>query len=267
MSHHRIAGRRMPHRVLATLALAISMGAAHVQAQTFPNQPLKLVIPLGAGGVGDTTARLVVEKMGEKLGQRIVIENLPGPGGNAAARAALQPPADGYTMILLTNGTAIGATLLKTMSYNPAKDFAPVAKFGHFEFFFAGRGEGAYKSMADLIAAAKASPGKLNVGTTTTGSTQHLTALLLKSSAGIEFQWIPFKTTPDLLIALIRGDIEMTVEAYAALKGNADDGKIRMFAASSAERSPAAPTIPGAKEAGAGDAMDVVAWNGLFVKG
>lgn len=264
MTSQKVTARRLLAATCFGLA-AVAVGPALAQP-AFPSQPLKLVIPLAAGGVGDTTARLVAEKMGEKLGQRVVIENIPGPGGNAAARAVLQAAADGHTMMLLTNGTAIGATLLKTMSFNPVKDFDPVAKFGYFEFFFATRGDGPHKTMAELIASAKANPGKLNVGTTTTGSTQHLTALLLKSTSGIEFQWVPFKTTPDLLIALIRGDIDMTVEAYSALKGNADDGKIRVLAATSAGRSPAAPAIPGAREAGAGDAMDVVAWNGIFVK-
>lgn len=264
MTARRITAERL---VAATLMGLAAIAARPALAQTaFPSQPLKLVIPLAAGGVGDTTARLVAEKMGEKLGQRVVVENIPGPGGNAAARAVLQAAADGHTMMLLTTGTAIGVTLLKTMSFDPVKDFEPVAKFGYFEFFFATRGDGPHKTMADLIAAAKANPGKLNVGTTTTGSTQHLTALLLKTTSGIEFQWVPFKTTPDLMIALIRGDIDMTVEAYSALKGNADDGKIRVLAASSAGRSPAAPSVPGAKEAGAGDAMDVAAWNGVFVK-
>ena len=262
------ASTRTSRIVALSLGTALSLGCASPFAAaqtTFPSQPLKLVVPLGPGGVGDTTARLVAEKMGEILGQRIIVENLPGPGGNAAARAALQPPADGHTMILLTNGTAIGATLLKTMSYNPVTEFAPVARLGQFEFFFATRGDGPFKTLADLVKTAKAQPGKLNVGTTTTGSTQHLTALLLKSTAGIEFQWVPFKTTPDLLIALIRGDIDLTVEAYSALKGNVEDGKLRVLSASSAGRSPVVPTIPGAKEAGAGD-MDVVAWNGVFVK-
>ncbi len=262
MRKSTISVRKGLQVLLSGLVLVPSAAAAQ---SAFPSQPMKLIIPLGAGGVGDTTARLVAEKMGERLGQRIVVENMPGPGGNAAARATLQPPADGYTMMMLTNGTAIGATLLKSMSYNPVTDFAPVAKLGQFEFFFATRGDGPHKTLGDIVKAAKAQPGKLNVGTTTTGSTQHLTALLLKSSAGIDFAWVPFKTTPDLLIALIRGDIDLTVEGWSALKGNAEDGKIRVLSASSAQRSPAVPAIPGVKEAGGGD-MDVVAWNGLFVK-
>ena len=265
MSHHWIAAPRMLLASLAGIAITTALGMAQAHAQNFPSQPVKLIIPLGPGGVGDTTARLIGEKMGEKLGQRVIIENIPGPGGNAAARAVSQAPADGHATIMLTNGTAIGATLLKTMSFNPLTDFAPVAKLAEFEFFFATRGDGPHKTLADLVKTAKASPGKLNVGTTTTGSTQHLTALLLKSSAGIVFQWVPFKTTPDLLIAVIRGDIDLTVEGWAALKGNAEDGKIRVLSASSASRSPTVPSIPGVKEAGGGE-MDVVAWNGLFVK-
>lgn len=226
---------------------------------------MKLVIPLAAGGVGDTTARLVAEKVGEKLGQRIIIENIPGAGGNAAARAVLSSPADGHTMMLLTNGTAIGVTLVKAMSYNPVTDFAPVAKLAEFDFFFATRGDGPHKSLGDVISFGKANPGKLNVGTTVAGSTQHLSALLLKSTAGIEFQWVAFKTTPDLMVALIRGDIDMTVEAWSALKTNHEDGKIRVLSAAAAQRSPTVPAIPSAKEAGGGT-LDVIAWNGLFVK-
>jgi tripartite-type tricarboxylate transporter receptor subunit TctC len=241
------------------------MAAGGNAQQPFPSQPLKLIVALGAGGVGDTTARLVAEKMGDKLGQRVVVENMPGGGGIAAARAALQPAADGHTMILLTNGTAIAAALFKSLQYDPIKDFAPVSKLGQFEFFFATRGDGPFQTLADFVKAAKAAPGKLNVGTINPGSTQHLTALLLKSSAGIDFQWVPFKTTPDLLIGLIRGDIDMTVEAYSALKGNVLDGKIRALAATSAKRSPSVPNLPAAPEAGAGD-MDVVSWNGLFVR-
>ena len=250
---------------LAAAVMAMTAAPPRPLAQAFPSQPVKLIVPLAAGGVGDTTARLVGERMGERLGQRVVIENIPGPGGNAAARAALAAPADGHTAIMLTNGTAIGATLLKTMSYNPVTEFAPVAKLAQFEFFLATRGDGPHRSLADVVAFAKANPGKLNVGTTTTGSTQHLTALLLKSSAGIDFQWVAFKTTPDLLIAVIRGDIDLTVEGWSALKGNHEDGKIRVLSASSAARSPTVPAIPGIREAGGGD-MDVVAWNGLFVK-
>lgn len=245
------------------LPLAAAIPAAHAQA--WPSKPLRLVIAFGPGGIADTTSRVVAEKLGDKLGQRIVVENMPGGGGIAAARAALNAPADGHTLALLTNGNAIAVALFKSLPYDPLKDFVQVSRLGYFEFFFATRSDGPYKTLGDVIAKAKAEPGKLNVGTINPGSTQHLTALLLKSTAGIQYQWVPFKTTPDLLIALIRGDIDMAVDGWTALKGNIDDGKLRALAASSAQRSPAVPTVPGAKEAGGG-AMDVVSWNALAVK-
>jgi tripartite-type tricarboxylate transporter receptor subunit TctC len=116
-----------------------------------------------------------------------------------------------------------------------------------------------------MIKAAREAPGKLNVGTVNPGSTQHLSALLLKSTAGIEFQWVPFRNSPDLLVALLRGDVDVAIDAYAALRGNIDDGKLRALATSAPTRSPLLPNVPTAQEDGAGN-FDVTSWNGLFVK-
>ena len=247
-----------------SLALCALHGQACAQA-AFPSQPLRFVIAFGPGGVGDTTSRLVAEKLGEKLGQRVVVENNPGGGGIAAARAVLSAPADGHTLALLTNGTSISVSLFKSLTFNPLTDFAPVTKIGTFEFFFAANAASAYGSLADMIKAARTNPGKLNVGTVNPGSTQHLSALLLKSTAGIEFQWVPFRNSPDLLVALLRGDVDMAVDAYAAFRGNFDDGKLRPLATSAPARSPLLPDVPTAKEAGA-EGFDVTAWNGLFVR-
>jgi tripartite-type tricarboxylate transporter receptor subunit TctC len=250
----------------AALALTFSavVGQAWGQA-AYPDRPLRFVIAFGPGGVGDTTSRLVAEKLGDKLGQRVIVENNPGGGGIAAARTVLSAPADGHTLALLTNGTSISVSLFKTLTFNPLTDFAPVTKIGKFEFFLAANSNSPYRSLADMIKAARESPGKLNVGTINPGSTQHLSALLLKSTAGIEFQWVPFRNSPDLLVALLRGDIDVAVEAYAAFRGNFDDGKLRPLATSAPTHSALLPNIPTAKEDGAGD-YDITAWNGLFVK-
>jgi tripartite-type tricarboxylate transporter receptor subunit TctC len=249
------------------LALLVAMAVlAPVSAQgTYPTQPVRFVIAFGPGGIADTTSRLVAEKLGDKLGQRVIVENNPGGGGIAAARAVLTAPADGHTLALLTNGTSISVSLFKNLTFNPLTDFAPVAKLGSFEFLFVASSGSAYASMADMIKAARDNPGKLNVGTVNPGSTQHLSALLLKSTAGIEFQWVPFRNSPDLVVALLRGDIDVAVDGYAAFRGNIDDGKLRALATSAPTRSPHLPNVPTAKEAGAGD-FDVTAWNGLFVK-
>src|SRR5262245_30598502 len=131
--------------VLALAALAlVTLGLverdAHAQ-QAYPNQPIRFVVAFGPGGVGDTTARLVAEKLGDKLGQRVVVENNPGGGGIAAARAVISAPADGHTLALLTNGTSISVSLFKSLTFDPLADFAPVSKLGTFEFFFAVRAD------------------------------------------------------------------------------------------------------------------------------
>ena len=246
------------------LAAAATLGNAWAQ-QAYPSQPIRFVVAFGPGGVGDTTARLVAERLGDKLGQRVVVENTPGGGGIAAARAVLGSPADGHTLALLTNGTSISVGLFKNLTFDPLADFAPVSKLGAFEFFIAVKGDSPHRSLADLLAAARANPGKLNVGTVTAGSTQHLSAMLLKSTAGIEFQWVPFKNTPDLLVALLRGDVDAAIDAYVALRGNLADGKLRALATTAPTRFPLLPNVPTAKEGGAGN-FEATAWNGLFVK-
>jgi putative tricarboxylic transport membrane protein len=251
----------------AAMALAVTIaGLGPVRGQAaYPSQPIRLIIPFGAGGVADTTSRLVADRLGDKLGQRVVVENNPGGGGIAAARAVRSAPADGYTLALLTNGTSISVSLFKNLTFSPLVDFAPVTKIGTFDFFFATNANAPYRSLADVIQVARGNPGKLNVGTVTAGSTQHLSAMMLKSTAAIEFQWVSFRTSPDVLIALLRGDIDLAIDAYAALRASVDDGKLRLLATSAPTRSPLLHEIQTAKEAGAGD-FEATAWNGLFVK-
>jgi tripartite-type tricarboxylate transporter receptor subunit TctC len=264
----RDAARTTRRGILALAALALAeLGAGHsAQAQqAYPSQPLRFVIAFGPGGVGDTTSRLVAEKLGDKLGQRVVVENNPGGGGIAAARAVLSAPADGHTLALLTNGTSISVSLFKNLTFDPLTEFAPVSKLGAFEFFIAVKADSPHRSLGDLVKAARDSPGKLNIGTINPGSTQHLSAMMLKSTAGIEFQWVPFKNSGDLIVAMLRGDVDAGVDAFAAFRGNLDDGKLRALATTAPKRFPLLPDVPPAKDAGAGD-LDVTAWNGLFVR-
>lgn len=250
--------------VLALSALFAALGPACTQP-VYPQRPLRLVIAFGPGGVADTTSRFVAEKLGDRLGQRVVVENIAGGGGIAAARAVLSAPADGHTLALLTNGTSISVSLFKSLTFNPLTDFAPVTKIGKFEFFLATNANSPYRSLADMIKAARDEPGKLNVGTVNPGSTQHLSALVLKSTAAIEFQWVPYRNSPDLLVALLRGDVDVAIDAYAAFRGNFDDGKLRPLATSAPMRSPMLPNVSTAKEGGAGN-FEITSWNGLFVK-
>jgi tripartite-type tricarboxylate transporter receptor subunit TctC len=252
---------------LAGLVLAAHCtvtGAAHAQ-QAYPSQPIRFVIAFGPGGVADTTSRIVAEKLGDKLGQRVVVENNPGGGGIAAARAVLSAPADGHTLALLTNGTSISVSLFKSLTFDPLTDFAPVSKLGAFEFFVAVKADSPHRSLGDLIKTARDNPGKLNIGTVNPGSTQHLSAMMLKSTAGIEFQWVPFKNSGDLIVAVLRGDVDAGVDAFAAFRGNIDDGTLRALATTAPKPFPLLPNVPPAREDGAGD-FEVTSWNGLFVK-
>jgi tripartite-type tricarboxylate transporter receptor subunit TctC len=253
--------------VAAALALPMLVAAAgSVWAQqAFPSQPIRFVVAFGPGGVGDTTARLVAERLGEKLGQRVVVENTPGGGGIAAARAVLSSPAEGHTLALLTNGTSISVSLFRNLTFDPLTEFGPVSKLGRFEFFVGVKSDSPYRSLSDFIKRARDNPGKLNVGTVNPGSTQHLSAMMLKSTAGIDFQWVPFRNSGDLIIALLRGDVDAGIDAYAAFRGNVDDGKLRLLASTGSKRFPLLPDVPPAREAGAGD-FEATAWNGLFVK-
>jgi tripartite-type tricarboxylate transporter receptor subunit TctC len=243
-------------------ALSLSSILPAAAQAKYPDRPVKIVLPFGAGGVADVTARLVAEKLGDKLGQRFVIENMPGAGGIAAARAVLQSPADGYTLALLSNGTAVSVGLFKSLPFDPMKDFAPVSSMGYFDLIFVTGANGPYKSLADFIKAAKEKPGALNVGTIAVGSTQNLGAELFKTSAGIDVLIVPFKTSGEVLLGVERGDAQLGTEFYAAARPSLDGKKVVPLGTSGpkpTEYLPGAPTvaatIPG---------FDVTSWNAIF---
>ena len=237
--------------------------AARAQ-QNYPSRPIRFVLAFGAGGIADIASRLVAEKLGEKLGQRIVVENQPGPGGIAAARTVLSAPADGHTLALLTNGTSISAAIYNALPFDPVKDFAPISAFGTFDLVFAANADAPFKTLADFIKAAREQPGKLNVGTINVGGTQNLAAELFKSTAGIDFQIIPYRGTPEVIIALLRNDVQLMIDFYAAMKGALQDHKIRAVAASGIERTSFLPQVPTVAESVPG--YEVTAWNGIFVR-
>jgi tripartite-type tricarboxylate transporter receptor subunit TctC len=143
------------------------------------------------GGVADTTARIIAEKLGDKLGQRFYVENQAGAGGIAAARTVISSAPDGYTLALLSNGTAVSVSLFKKLPFDPLRDFEPISSLGFFDFVFATGANSEFKTLTDFIAAAQNKPGALNVGTINIGSTQNLSAELFKTSAGIDFTIIP----------------------------------------------------------------------------
>ncbi|QTL05047.1 tripartite tricarboxylate transporter substrate binding protein [Aquabacter sp. L1I39] len=243
---------------------ALFTGLAPAQADTaYPTRPVRVIVPFGPGGIADITARVVMEKLSEKLGQQFIIDNQPGAGGITAARAALQGGKDGYTLILLTNGTAISVPLFKKLPFDPVKDFAAVSMLGQFDFLFVTGGASKHKSVQELIAFAKANKGVLNMGTVNVGSSQNLSAELFKSMAGVDLTIVPYKTTPDLMIAATRGDVDVAIDSLAAAKAMMADGKLRAMATSGLTRSPATPDIVTVDESGL-KGFEVTSWNAIF---
>jgi tripartite-type tricarboxylate transporter receptor subunit TctC len=245
---------------VAALALAASQPA---RAAGYPDRSVRIVVPFGPGGIADTTARIIAEKLGDKLGQRFYVENQPGAGGIAAARTVISSPPDGYTLALLSNGTAISVSLFKKLPFDPLKDFAPISSLGFFDFIFATGANSEFKTLGDFITAAKAKPGALNVGTISIGSTQNLSAELFKTLAGIDFTIIPFRGTPEVLVSQLQGDIALMVDGYSSMKGNLADGKLRALASSGPVRSESTPDMATVRESGVAG-YEVVSWNALF---
>ena len=247
------------------LAACVLVGlATHASAEAnYPNRPVRIVLPFAAGGVADTTARIIAEKLGEKLGQRFYVENQPGAGGIAAARTVISSPPDGYTLVLLTNGTAISVSLFEKLPFDPLKDFAPISSLGFFNFIFCTGASSDFKTLADFIAAARAKPGALNVGTINIGSTQNLSAELFKTAANIDFTIVPYRGTPEVEVSLLQGNIALMIDSYSAIKGNIADGKFRALASSGAMRSESTPDLATVQESGVAN-YDVVSWNALF---
>jgi tripartite-type tricarboxylate transporter receptor subunit TctC len=250
------------------LAMLFLLGLAFPQRQAaaetkYPSKPVRIVLPFAAGGVADITARVIAEKLSNKLGGRFYIENQPGAGGIAAARTVISSAPDGYTLALLSNGTAISVSLFSHLPYDPLKDFAPISSLGTFDFVFATSAESPFKTLADFIAAAKAKPGTLNVGTINIGSTQNLSAELFKTAAGIDFTIIPYRGTPELLVSTMQGNVTLMIDSYSSMKGNLAEGKIRALASSGPVRSESTPDLPTLQEAGVAN-YDVVSWNALF---
>jgi tripartite-type tricarboxylate transporter receptor subunit TctC len=263
MSKNRITRRRFSGALAVSAAASVMLPALARAQPSYPSRPVRFILPFGAAGVADITSRLAAEKLGDKLGQRFVVENQPGPGGIAAARAVLSQAPDGYTLGLVTNGTSISAAIYKALPFDPVKEFATISTIGAFDLVFATNVDSEFKSLPEFLKAAREQPGKLNVGTINVGGTQNLAAELLKASAGVNFQIVPYRGTPDVIVALLRNDVQLMVDFYAPMKPTLEDKKIRPVATTGTQRSPFFADVPTVADAGV-PGYEVTSWNGLF---
>jgi tripartite-type tricarboxylate transporter receptor subunit TctC len=230
--------------------------------QNYPNKPIHIVLPFGPGGVADITTRTIAPKLSEALGQNVIVENMPGAGGIRASETVAHADPDGYTLLLLTNGNAVSKALFKSLPYDPLTDFAMISTVGFFSMAIV-TGEGSkYKTLQDLLAAAKANPGKLNIGTITPGGTQHLAGELFLSMAGIKATVVPHKTTGEVVVGVRNGTLDAGVDFLAPLISPIKGGQLRALAVTAGKRQPQLPDVPTAIEAGV-KGYDVASWNAL----
>jgi tripartite-type tricarboxylate transporter receptor subunit TctC len=253
--------------VVAVIAGALLAAAAALprlaQAQNaYPTRPVSLIVPYAAGGVADVAMRLLGDKLSNRFGQQFVIENRPGAGGIVAAQTAAVAPADGYTLLMTGNNNAIAGALFKSLPYNVLTDFVSVSTASFFDLLLVTRAGSPLHSVQDVIAAARGNPGKLNIGTINPGSTQNLAAELFANTAGIQAAIVPFRTSPDMAGAVLRGDIDIAFEFYAAVHGLLADKKLVALASAGPVRTAYLPNVPTVIESGLKD-YEVTSWNGL----
>jgi tripartite-type tricarboxylate transporter receptor subunit TctC len=246
--------------VAAVLALASPAPAQ--SGSNFPSKPVRIIVPYGPGGVGDLTMRLLAQKLGERTRRSFVIENRPGAGGSLSAKGVLESPADGYTLGVTGNGQAISMTLFKARTYDVLTDFTQVSVTAQFEMLLAVKGDSPLKSLRDVVEAASKTPGKLNLGAINPGSTQNLSAHLFKQITGADVTIVPYRTTPDLVTAILRGDVDVGFDFFAGFQSVISDNKVRIIATSGEQRNPLLKEVPTAKESGFPDYV-VTSWNGL----
>jgi tripartite-type tricarboxylate transporter receptor subunit TctC len=252
----------VPSRLLTSLCFVLALcalsGFATAQP-AWPSKPVRLVVPFGAGGPVDFSTRLVAGQVGEQLGRPVIVENRPGGSGNIGAVAVLQAPADGYTFLVTGVGPlAINPHLLATVPYDVERDFVPVVTIVQYPQVLAVSSTVPAKTVAELIALAKAQPGKLNYGSAGVGTSGHLITESFLKQAGIQITHIPYKGGSTTTQGMMSGDIDVVIDGLPSFMSHRD--KIRVLAVSTAERWPLAPSVPSVAEAGPLPGFDFSSW-------
>jgi len=250
-------------RILLACLLPALLHCGAAQASTWPDKPVRILVGWAPGGATDVVARLIAQNLSESLGQQFVVENRPGAGGNIAAGLAAGAPADGYTLIFLTSAHAINATLYKNLGFDPVASFQPVAMVGFMTQLFVVNADQPFRSVGEVIAAAKSRPGQITFASAGSGSSSHLAMEQLQAKAGIDLRHIPYKGTSQYLPDLVAGRVEMAIDSSTALMPLVQKRQLRALAVSSSKRSQFFPDLPTIAEAGV-DGYGVDLWFGFL---
>ncbi|PVY79732.1 tripartite-type tricarboxylate transporter receptor subunit TctC [Cupriavidus alkaliphilus] len=257
----RTKGLRRLALVVAMCCLPLAQAAG---AAEYPARPLRLVVPFTPGGTTDILARVVGARLGEVLGQSVVVENRPGAGGNLGAEAVARAAPDGYTLLMGTLGTQVtNAYLYARMPYDAAQDFVPVTLVANSPNVLLTNASQPVRSVADVIALAKREPGRINYASTSTGGSPHLSGELLVSMAGVTMQHVPYKGAAPAMTDLLAGQVELMFDNLPSALAQIRAGKVKALAVTSPQRSPVLPDVPTVQESGLPGYV-VNSWFGLF---
>lgn len=237
---------------------------ALARAQSWPSRPLKVVVPYPPGGSSDITARLVVEKMGQALGQRLVVDNRPGAGGNVGMEVAAAAPPDGYTLVLATTAHAINMTLFRQLNYDTRTSFEPIALLTENPLILVVHPSSPAKNVAGLVEDAKARPGQLNYASSGIGQSTHLAAELFCTMAGIKMTHVPYRGSAPGIADVVAGHVQVMFDTTQSVLQHVQDGRVRALGTTSRERLAIAPDIPTIAESGLAG-YEAIAWNGFLV--
>ena len=249
--------------IVAACTLAFGL-AAPVAAQDWPQKNIRVIVPFGPGGGGDIIGRIVAQSLQEKLGQPVVVENRPGAGGTLGNEAVARADKDGYTLGVMTAGQIIAAAMSKSLRYDTLTAFDPVSLVATAGLMIVTRPDFPANNVKELIAAAKANPGKLSFASPGFGATQHFTGELFRQTADINILHVPFRTSPEAMAAVLGKQVDVLFDTVSALLGQVQSGQLKALAVTGKNRFPAVPDVPAAIESGMLPGYDVTTWYGIF---
>jgi tripartite-type tricarboxylate transporter receptor subunit TctC len=253
---------QMSRRLAAAVVFLAFAGAA--SAQEYPSRPVRLVMGFGPGGLGDIAGRAIGQVMSQSIGQPVVIENMPGAGGANAALTVARAAPDGHSMLWVSSQNAIAPSMFKSLPYDWSRDFTAVGPMATFDFVLFVHKDSPLKTVRDVIDAAKSNPGKFNFGSIAVGTAQNLSTLNFVSMAGLNVPTVPFRTTGEVVTALISGNIQAAFETIPGVIGQINAGALRAIAVSSNKRVPFLPDVPTVAESGL-PGYWTYSWNGIVV--
>ncbi len=248
---------------LASLGLAAALGHAPASAQAYPNRPVKIIVPFATGGPADVYARFIAQRLGDTLGQSFVVDNRPGGGSVIGTDVAAKSPADGYTLLMMSNTHTVNETLIPNKPFQLMRDFVGVAPINYSDLVLVAHPSVPANNLRELIAQAKANPGKMNYASSGPGTPYHMAGELLKSMAGIDVVHVPYKGSSGARTDILAGQVQIMFDAVTTMTEQVKAGKVKAIATTGKQRSPVLPNVPTVNESGV-PGYEATIWLGLM---